>query len=244
MKRFLVVLVLMLIGFSVAQSLRVLYNPDIPVGPVIVQSTTRDQLFQSVQRATTGVLNRLGASYCPNQPSFRPMLKGKARGAFTRPRTDQTAYFFTILCEDGRNILGFIGVFEGRRLVASALTKTELGAVFKEMYSIRDINRDGLDEMAYVTEIGETASGARLLHVVKFAQNRLVRFATTDVQHIEVDLDSGVISFTKDVNVLVESGARPRFFEQSRDSRRRVVPASTTASDSTTFISEPTGVYR
>lgn len=132
------------------------------------------------------------------------------KGSFTKPNLSETAYFYS-LCTDGSTSspigVGGIVIFEAAKMTALYTFQT---VGFTEIKSLPDINKNGLSEIAIITENGGQGARATNLMLLEYEPSDLLNYlGSTKVG--SVSLSTTPPMETTSV-ISVEPSANPTFF--------------------------------
>lgn len=160
MKRFLALLAVsvasLALGINAApQTLPVLYDSSIKTPAPSAPSSDIARVYKELLRV--GGMQLKNQCFDGKLPTA-PKLSGLARGAFTRKGAVQVAWLLELCYTKRYTENGFYGlviVENGQFVRVSSIQLTMIYATTKELYSLRDINLNGTDELALVWNWGD-----------------------------------------------------------------------------------------
>lgn len=149
-------------------------------------------------------------------------ITGMAKGAFTKPNSSQTAFLYEV-CSSGSSHFGVGGImiFESGKIV-SHYVYGENGLWNGGMYSVPDINKNGLSELVF--QEGQTHQGytGESISIAEMKDGNFDYFGSA-VTHSDnsgaVEDESKVKS--EDFQIFVEPGTPPVFFSQEKGKKER-----------------------
>lgn len=132
------------VAFGQSAGWKVLYEARVP--PPKAQVPARDQALMG----RTNLRRLKGAGLACARPNFQ--LDGALQGSFTAPKREQRAYIYTTDCDDFTHLI----VIEGGRIIVREVIygQADLSTV-TEAYPVRDMDRNGVDEIGVVRAAGE-----------------------------------------------------------------------------------------
>ncbi len=153
---------------------RVLYSEALTVTPP--QATAQERVLIGRAAAVLGA--------CPGEtlPSG-PELIGRAPGPFLRAGTQETALVYRACELFMGNTLGLLIMRAGQ----PALHLTFRGSAISEVYSVLDVNRDGLRELAMLENFADAGSGEAWLTVWDFRRVAPGGLPTTPYRFLTVN---------------------------------------------------------
>lgn len=140
------------LGIAGAQS-RVLYDVRIPTPPPSLSDSDARQIQAAVNKAKQARLWQ-GPAACLDE---KLTIDAMATGAFTTPNVKQNAFLYTNCFEIPNVARQGLVIMQNHKIVAHYVFTDH----FKEMYGIKDINKNGYSELAFLrrTEGQGTAYG-------------------------------------------------------------------------------------
>lgn len=149
-------------------------------------------------------------------------ITGTAKGAFTKPNSSQTAFLYEV-CSSGSSHFGVGGImiFENGKVV-SHYAYGENGLWNAGMYSLPDINKDGISELVF--QDGQTHQGysGESISIAELKDGNFDYFGSTAISSDNsgaVEDESKVKS--ENYQIYVEPGAAPIFFSQEKGKKER-----------------------
>ena len=155
------------------QALPVLYDSSITVPAPSASSTEIVRVYKE--------LLHVGGTQLKNQcfdgklPAT-PKLSGLARGAFTRKGAAQVAWLFELCYTKRHSENGFYGLVvleNGQTKCVSSIQLIDVYALATELYSLRDINLNGTDELALLWRSADGAGSMRVLSLLEQTDQKL-----------------------------------------------------------------------
>ena len=188
MKRFLALLAvsaacLALTISAAPQTLPVLYDSSIKTPAPSVPSSDIARVYKELLSAGG---TRLENECFEGKLPAAPKLAGLARGAFTHKGAAQVAWLFELCYTKRYPDHGFYGLVildNGRTERVSSLQLTALYATATELYSLRDINQNGRDELALVWQTGDSGFSLTVLALLEQASRNLKALGDLIVQN-------------------------------------------------------------
>ena len=200
-------LLLSLPGVAAAQS-RVLYDVRVPTPAPQLQEKVWQQIRALARRADQAQLWGRDAS-CVDQDLT---INGAAAGAFTAPNTRQTAYLYTSCFEIPNVSRQGLVIMQGQQVVAHYVFKDH----FTELYSLKDINRNGSSELGLLRHLEGQGTAYDYLAVAELRPSR--RFLMLEKVNYNDCGNMGTTGWTSQV-IRVLPGTRPTFTKQSLSGR-------------------------
>lgn len=207
------------------QALPVLYDSSIKTPAPNASSSDITRVYKELLRVGgTQLKNQCFEGKLPATPK----LSGLARGAFTRKGAAQGAWLFE-LCPTKRHMdSGFYGLVileNGRTVRVSSLQLTMVYATATELYSLRDLNLNGLDELALVWNWGDAGESENYLTLLEQTPKALSTLGQLLVyQSIDTQLSGNADIF--DWKVFVLKGNPPTFVATSKSGKPSPVKLS------------------
>ncbi len=201
------------------QTLPVLYDSSIEVAAPKVSSAETNRVYKELLRVAGASLKRGCGS---NKLFSEPQLDGLARGAFTRKGSSQVAWFFN-LCET-EIVSGFYSlvIVENERVVhVSSLNLLKIHMLANELYSLRDINLNGIDELALLMVSGADGnpSPETVLTLLEHSDQKLKALGQFQVYEFYSQELTGDTVSDVDWKVYVVKGNPPVFIAMRQDGR-------------------------
>jgi hypothetical protein len=203
---------LILIAFSsgiAQQQMSVLYDPNVPSPkPKLAAAQASHIILESLLKAKP-----LLHDYCQEDFS-RASVRNVARGSFTRLKSNQTVYAIAPCpyggFTDSTNAnIAVISIYEAdTRIVSYAVNWFDVG-VLVEMYSLKDIDQNGLSEIAFVTDYADGACSAKTIHLAEFSQAKLNGIGSVG-QSLRCAEEAGPMG-AHDYTIFVSKGTKPVF---------------------------------
>lgn len=170
----------------------------------------------------TIIKEKLKEMYSDDCKSENLGITGTAKGAFTKPNSSQNAFLYEV-CSSGSSHFGVGGImiFENGKIV-SHYAYGENGLWNAGMYSIPDINKNGISELVF--EEGQTHQGysGESISIAEMKDGNFDYFGSTAISSDNsgaVEDESKVKS--EDYQIFVEPGTTPVFFSQEKGKKDR-----------------------
>lgn len=183
----------------------VLYDPKIKTPEPKLNPALEGRIMEDA----AGMKDAQGRALCPPRDT---RVRGVASGSFTRAKAKQTAYLvFGCRVTLETETYGLL-IYENSRLISSShLTVTDLYGLAREFYGVRDLNNNGLSELALRWSTGD---GCCFFESLALLEWKGVGWKTLGQLPLlygedENNLSSGFINFN--YTLYVQKGARPVF---------------------------------
>jgi hypothetical protein len=217
-KFFLALLVFMFSNGAAQQEMGVLYDPKISAVPLNMSVAQRQKIVTEA--------SRFGAKIIKKACAFDSVWDGKSgtlekrmTGSFTRSKSQQTAYIIQFPCLTGRSDDNWrmVAIYEAAILKSAYLvTYTNGIGAIQEFYAVKDVNQNGLSEIAVVGSWADGGGGGRDLDLIDWSNaspkplGRLrVGFGYADPDHPEFhEYIVYVAKGTQPVFVGLEAGSK------------------------------------
>lgn len=200
---------LLLASLASAQT-GVVYDPRLPTPAPKISSTLQLRITGLVQAARqAGSWKTTATAMCDDQTV---RILGQATGSFTAPRTAQIAYLYSA-CFEVPNVTqqGLI-VMQG----ATVLSHYAFTDHFSELYSVKDLNQNGMSELALIRELSGQGTTFRYLALAELWPAR--RFLMLQEVTYDDCGNLGTTGWTGQV-IRVAKGQAPRFSSQALSGR-------------------------
>jgi hypothetical protein len=141
------------------------------------------------------------------EPWPSPPIEAIAKGSFTRPKSDQLLYIVEPCTGPitGDTTPTAVVVYEKEKLVSAfRFSSTTIFTGFREGFSVRDIDQNGLSELALVQSGGDGCGGWTLLDLVQWKSQKPVSLGSLAVGSVACDV---VTQYT----VYVNKAPKPTF---------------------------------
>jgi hypothetical protein len=175
MKKFFLVLLVFAVSSVVAQQeMGVLYDPKIPAAPLNMSVVQRQKIVnQTIQFGSSVIKKSCDSS--SNWDGKSGTVEARMTGSFTRSKSQQTAFVVNLSsCLSGHGDYNWqmVAIYEAAILKnAYLVTYTKgLGAT-PEFYAVKDVNQNGLSEIAVVGSRGDGGGGGRDLDLIDWGNS-------------------------------------------------------------------------
>jgi hypothetical protein len=174
MKKLFLVLIVLAVSSGVAQQeMGVLYDPKIPAAVLNIPLAQKQKIVFEA--------SRFGAKTIKKSCAFDSVWDGKSgtvearmTGSFTRPKSQQTAYVIQFPCLTGHSDDNWrmVAIYEEAILKSAYLvTYTNGIGAIKEFYAVKDVNQNGLSEIAVVSIWGDGPGSGTDLALIDWNSN-------------------------------------------------------------------------
>jgi hypothetical protein len=220
MKRFFLALLVLMFSSSIAQQeMGVLYDPKISAAPLNMSVVQRQKIVnQAIQFGSSTILK-----VCDSPTKWdgkSGILEARMIGSFTRPKSQQTAYvlsFPSCLSSHSDDDWRMVAIYEGSALKSGYLVASTSGiGVIDEFYAVKDVNQNGLTEIALVSSWADGGGGGTYLDLIDWSAaspkplgSLRVAFGFADPNHPELhQYTVYVAKNAKPVFVGLEAGSK------------------------------------
>jgi hypothetical protein len=141
------------------------------------------------------------------EPWPSPPVAAVAKGSFTRPKSDQLLYIVETCVGPsvGDNTASTVMIYEKEKLISVyKFVSNGLFTGFREGFSVRDIDQNGLSEVALVQSGGDGCGGWTLLDLVQWKSQKPVSLGSLTVGSVACDV-------VTDYTVYVNKSPKPTF---------------------------------
>jgi len=183
----------------------VLYDAKIPT----LEPKLEPALEGRIMGDAAGMKDPQGRALCSPRDT---RVRGRASGSFTRATAKQTAYLvfgcWATLESESYGLL----VYEGSRLISSShLTRTDAFGFAREFYAVRDLNQNGLSELALRWFTGDGCCLLERLSLLELGKTGLQALGELAISFkgAENNPGGGLVNF--DYTLYVQKGPRPVF---------------------------------
>ena len=192
------------------QTLPVLYDSSIEVPAPKASSAEVSRVYKELLRVAG---TQLKSQCFDGKLPATPELSGLARGAFTRKGAAQVAWMFQLCLTKRYQDSGFYGlviVENQRTLRVSSVQLTSVYGFASELYSVRDINLNGTDELALVWGAADGGGSIGVLALLEQTPKSLDALGQVIVYQSDgTDMDRKPV--VSDWKVFVVKGNSPTF---------------------------------
>jgi hypothetical protein len=194
MKKFFLVLLVFAVSSVVAQQeMGVLYDPKIPAAVLNIPTTQKQKIAaQAIQFGLSTIKN---FCYSPSELDGKTgILEARMTGSFTRPKSQQIAYVTQIPCGTGHSddYWRLIAIYEGTVLKSGYLVTYTVGiGAIREFYAVKDVNQNGLSEIAVVSVWGDGPGSGTDLDLIDWNTNAPKPLGHLSVSSAMYDDESG-----------------------------------------------------
>jgi hypothetical protein len=190
------------------QEMALLYNPETRTQIPAVTGDVQQRISKDILRVAGSDLRVRCQS---GEPLDQPEIKGVTTGAFTRVRATQTAYVLELCglkAALGQPLFGVV-IYEDKKIVAYSHVHIPYAGGIVEAYSVRDINLNGLSELAIVWGAGDGFCPDTSLTLLEFKQSVLATLGETKVlRYFETSQDKDPCS---ELAIYVNKSTNPTF---------------------------------
>jgi hypothetical protein len=173
MKKLFLALLFIAFSSSVAQQeMGVLYDPKIPAATLNIPKAQRQKIVNQAISFGSSIIKKSCASGTV-WDGKSGTLEARMMGSFTRPKSQQTAYiirFPSCLTGHSDDNWRMIAIYEGSMLKSGYLVTYTIGVGgIKEFYSVKDVNQNGLSEIAVVSTWGDAGAYGTVLDLIDWS---------------------------------------------------------------------------
>jgi hypothetical protein len=171
---FLALLVFMFSSGVAQQEMGILYDPKISAAPLNMSVVQRQKIVNQAIQFGSSIIKK--SCYSPSEWNGKSgTLEARMTGSFTRTKSQQTAYvinFPSCLSGHSDDNWRMVAIYEATILKnAYLVTYTNGIGAIQEFYAVKDVNQNGLSEIAVVGNWGDGAGGGRDLDLIDWGNS-------------------------------------------------------------------------
>jgi hypothetical protein len=174
MKKFLLVLLILAVSSSVAQQeMGVLYDPKIPAAVLNIPTAQQQKIVNQAISFGSSIIKK-SCAFGTVWDGKSGTLEARMTGSFTRPKSQQIVYVIQFPCLTGRSDDNWrmVTIYEGSVLKSGYLVTYTVGVGgIQEFYAVKDVNQNGISEIAVVSVWGDGPGSGRDLDLIDWKAN-------------------------------------------------------------------------
>jgi hypothetical protein len=168
------VLLILAVSSSVAQQeMGVLYDPKIPAAVLNILTAQQQKIVNQAISFGSSIIKK-SCAFGTVWDGKSGTLEARMTGSFTRPKSQQIVYVIQFPCLTGRSDDNWrmVAIYEGSVLKSGYLVTYTVGiGVIKEFYAVKDVNQNGLSEIAVVSIWGDGPGSGTDLNLIDWSSN-------------------------------------------------------------------------